>query len=320
MTNKITNYDIIINLSKDSMVQPEISNISILNMKSSRCESDEVREIFLKSSISASDLRAKTLVIFDDEDLKSNLVSYATLLGFAGRRLDILYRGTLVEAGKLHHFSVINKNNGRPDVVSEYLGNFHTDLCEKIDLTGNLESSTIEKIRFAKYFFFNFIDCSVRELEEYITIAGIRVRNNGDHLPIVLFDSNDLENDDKIDLDEFRKMGNELRREIKVDNRDAVISFVAPDSRLIELAKVSELPVDIALGYLGSYMEAETEFWRCPRPERHRNGDMNPSLKINEGKIRCYRCDYEPLDSLRLIMDSENCSVDEASEIIKSLL
>lgn len=320
MTSKITNYDIIINLSKESMIQPEISNISIINMKAIERSSEAVRELFLKSSISASDLRAKTLVIFDDEDLESNLVSYATLLGFAGRRLDILFQGALVEAGKLHHFSVINKNNGRPVEVSEYLGNFESESCEKIERIISLEPALIEKIRFAKYYYYNFVDRSVGELEDYIKIAGIRVRNNGDHLPVALFDSNDVEDTNKIDLDEFRKMGNELRREIKVDNRDSVALFVTPDARLQELNIAAQLPVDIALGYLGSYMESETEFWRCPRPERHRNGDMNPSLKINEGKIRCYRCDYEPLDSLRLIMDSQNCSVDEANEIIKNLL
>ena len=141
MTSKITNYDIIINLSKENMVQPEISNISILNMKAIDYSSEAVRELFLKSSISASDLRAKTLVIFDDEDLESNLVSYATLLGFAGRRLDILFQSTLVEAGKLHHFSVINKNNGRPAEVSECLANFETESCEKIERIVSLEPS-----------------------------------------------------------------------------------------------------------------------------------------------------------------------------------
>jgi hypothetical protein len=39
-------------------------------------------------------------------------------------------------------------------------------------------------------------------------------------------------------------------------------------------------------------------------------------MKINEEKVRCYRCDLEAIDAVRLIMDSLEITPDEASKII----
>jgi hypothetical protein len=58
--------------------------------------------------------------------------------------------------------------------------------------------------------------------------------------------------------------------------------------------------------------------WHCPRPDRHRNGDANASMRVDEQGARCFRCDPEKIDSLRLVADVRGISFDEAADWILS--
>lgn len=295
-------YDIIINLS-DKRLPDKFKNHIDLHIDKPNFENVEKK--FKDSNLSASDLRSKTLVIFG-ENLFSNLTLYSTLIGFSGRRLEIYSHGELIDAPKIHHLQLINKISPRPENVLECI-EYH-DYLER-DYTEN-------QVRYAKVFNLDFdkVKDFKKLLTDFIVISGNRIRNNGDHLPSI------STNGETVSLDEFRKLGNKIRRENKVDNRTALFEFKEPSKREARLELASNSPVELALSYLGSYVDDESGFWRCTRPERHRNGDENPSLKINEGKIRCYRCDYEPLDSLRLIIDTENISADEACTVIEKYM
>lgn len=96
-----------------------------------------------------------------------------------------------------------------------------------------------------------------------------------------------------------------------------VVFATAPKARLSDrqrrLVEAAQLPLDQTLVRLGAAQD-ERGMWHCPRPERHRNGDRNASLTIGEdGMMRCYRCDKDRIDSLRLVMDTKGWVADEAA-------
>ena len=84
-------------------------------------------------------------------------------------------------------------------------------------------------------------------------------------------------------------------------------------SRQRVLLQAADTNVEETLTKLKSHRNQDTGLWRCSRPQNHRNGDANPSSHVEDNRVRCYKCDLEPLDSLRLVMETLNISPDDAA-------
>lgn len=81
-----------------------------------------------------------------------------------------------------------------------------------------------------------------------------------------------------------------------------------PDFEYIR-TKVSVLTVARELGLLVNGCRA-----RCWRPERHRNGDADPSVRFHKAmnKGRCFVCDPYPWSSIDLVMSVRACNLRDA--------
>ena len=116
-----------------------------------------------------------------------------------------------------------------------------------------------------------------------------------------------------LDLEAIRKEGGKIRRSSRTDDRTELMSPVDLTMRQRVLMEAAEVNVEETLVKLHSHRNEDTGLWRCSRPQNHRNGDANPSSHVDDNKVRCYKCDLEPLDPLRLVMETLNISPDDAA-------
>jgi len=270
------------------------------------------------SGIEASDLRAKTLISLDCDPATAVLV-YTAASGFAGRRLDALVNGQLIDAGSLHEAGQ-RLHSPRPSSVldSIQVGATHPDMAS-ITLNTKLSDADATAIRWARRLRFVPASDLATALSQFLVITAIRTRPNGERFPFLVDGSEPAAPADApltpagIDLDDVRNAALALRRLVRSGERDALADPVEPSARLRRLHEAAELPIEETMTRLGARHNTETDLWHCPRPERHSHGDATASMRIQRGRVRCYRCDPERVDSLRLVMDTLGMSVDEAA-------
>lgn len=293
---------------------PTLEGVSVVDITPTSNSLESIVNAIKSAELTAADLRAKTLLVLGDLEVELALKLYSLVLGFAGRRINISVDGVIIDAASMNHLGVISKDLGKPEEPIEIFHLKQENFNSKIEHT----VEEVTDLRYARKCILTNNLSLKDSLEIFIKATGYRVRNNGDHLPSLTVSDKfeGIEEDMLIDLNEYRKVGNELRRLVKTDDRGAIVESAESSERDKLLESASRLPIEIALMFLGSYADESGELWRCPRPERHRNGDLNPSMKINEEKVRCYRCDLEAIDAVRLIMDSLEITPDEASKII----
>jgi hypothetical protein len=197
------------------------------------------------------------------------------------------------------------------------------------DLMGPLELPAIARLRYAKDALMLPFGGVRPTLEVLAVFSAVRAKSESDRFPslVRLADAplgmgftpplaELLER--SIDLDLLRREGARVRRGRRIDDRDSVVDTLPVDDRRLRLLTAAALPVEGVLRRLGSQENPETGFWRCPRPDRHRNGDANPSSKVSEGLFRCFKCDAEYVDALRLVMDVHRCAPDDAADWLLS--
>jgi len=289
-------------------------------------------EALTVSGLSAADLRTRVLLIVDPSYRDKAVLMYAALSGFAGRRIDFTDLTEVVDARSVHARAVEAPDLGKPDELPEFVqvGAIHLEhpagcLMELDEVTE--ENATL--VRYARHARLVLGDRSVKQsLLLLLAMAGLRVRNGGDRMPLLAdnaepFQPTVTDGDDEealvvvsggVDLDALRRAASEIRRSRRTDDRGVIVERVPETVRQARLSSAAAVPAEVVLERLGSYRNEETGFWRCPRPERHKNGDANPSTRVSDGLVRCFRCDLEAADVLRLVADCQGVSPDEAAD------
>lgn len=317
MTN--TNYMLHILIGGSSPVESHSQTVMHL-----RADKDYMA-VLEQSNITAPDLKTKTLVIVQENSIEA-LQVYVALCGVAARLLDCATQKSL------HHPST-TLTPSAPITPVQPIGDTTVLVGDKSDLSISfddmLDAEQIAQIISAKkvVLLVGSNTDYATDTEKYdkivgaiLTIASMRTREcypsiatvdatNSSLVQSVL--SGDMSN--VVDLEEVRKAGAALRRAKRVDDRSEVASPIDLSTRQRYLMQAASVSVEETLMRLDSHVNADTGFWRCSRPNRHRNGDANPSSHVEDNKVRCYRCDKEPLDSLRLVMDTLNITPDEAA-------
>ena len=291
---------------------------------------DGVLQALAECRLTAADLRARTLFVPDATNPLRSCLMYAALVGFSARYLDYVQESSIVEASATHRLlkkaatSLVASDDQTPwlQVGSPYQG--ITSIPYGFDLTEKeiSEIKSSKKVRIA----LAGLD-SGESLNILITVCGIRSRDKTERMPFVVMDPSlpwERESADEagknisegFDLEDLRKKAGELRRSKKIDKRDAIVEPYEVSDLMIYLQKASEVPVEEVLTKLKTRINTETQLWHCPRPDRHRNKDANASTKVTDGLVRCFRCDAEPIDSLRLVMDCLQLDPREAAIFI----
>jgi hypothetical protein len=306
-------YEVVLYMGSST---PSIDGISVvIDLKPKSSKTVDIISCITDSGLTPADLRARTLFLADEFADRDIVVAlYAALIGFSGRRIDFSTGSEPCNVSIFHSAGLQAEDSGKPEQLPDEI--IVGGLSENsIDPSNTLSIEDITRIRFARKVVLSPKGEGVAAaLTQLIVTSAIRIRNSAEYFPFFA-----TVTDREVDLDDIRRAGSELRRSIRTDSREAIVARGMVTERQKKLQSAAMVSIEETLKYLGSIQNNETGFWRCTRPDRHRNGDANPSMKIEDGKIRCYRCDTELLDSLRLVLDTKDISPDDGANLLLSL-
>lgn len=296
--------------------------ISVVNITPISLTLEDTVSTLAAAALTAADLRTRTLFVAGPGSVERAVLVYAALCGFAGRHLDFTDMLSVTDARAMHDSMQEVVDTGKPLIPDERLV---IAVGASFDVTAELSIEEFSKIRYSRQVLFVADQKSVREsLEALVTCNGIRARGTSERFPVMLpanlyaeFDiSQEVLPVECVDLEVLRKHAAQLRRDRRIDDRGEIVAAEEVSPRCQKLIDAAMVDPTLILVRLGSVLNEETGFWRCPRPERHRNGDANPSARVQDNSFRCFRCDLEHIDSLRLVMDTKNLCPDDAADWI----
>ena len=283
-----------------------------------------------KSGLTASDTKTKTLVELKEKSLEA-LTIYAALCGLASRTLDCEIDGVLCRFVNIPQSadSVPARDQSNPLEDVLIVGSapgIDMNFAQMLETENMIRIHNAKKVVLTGEFTAN-PSISGEEflalVQNVMLIASIRQKPSASRYPSLhvsttyeLADLTKIQQGDAsllLDLEAIRKEGGKIRRSSRTDDRTELMSPVDLTMRQRVLMEAAEVNVEETLVKLHSHRNEDTGLWRCSRPQNHRNGDANPSSHVDDNKVRCYKCDLEPLDPLRLVMETLNISPDDAA-------
>lgn len=159
----------------------------------------------------------------------------------------------------------------------------------------------------------------------FLALSGLRTTKDRARLPFLVAEAV-TEEPDRANLGssqplDFRSAGSSFRAGQRLQAELALLpkeeSVTTPRQDI--LVKASQVDIEKVMQALPKSRTEDGQKWHCPRPERHTNGDRNPSMRIDANMTRCFRCDGEWVDSLRITVDSTGMSPDQAASWLLSL-
>lgn len=278
----------------------------------------QLGEQLAASGFSPADLRSRSIIILGD-DAALSCVAYAALIGFSGRYLDVSDGTRVVDAGQIAAAAKKWGDGGRlPVPVAEaQIGATHPTL-PSVGVGAALTPAEVSVVSYARKLRFVPPSSPLVAVTQLVAIAAIRQRGLDERLPHLAEGSESETTEVPVRLDDARRIGQDLRRSLDLPERSATVEAVPLTARQERLVTASKVDLADTMRRLGGRENEETGLWHCPRPERHTNGDANASMKLTEAGVRCFRCDFERVDPLRLTIDTLGCSVDEAADWLLS--
>ena len=308
-----------------------VAKAKTVDMTPAEATPQAVLDRLVETGLHPGDLRTRTLVVVGD-DPTTAVLAYTALAGFAGRRLAFTQHGGSngsepVDAAQIDRQARQTVDSGKPEHgIAQILTGATHETLRTAALTNETEpgvfagdSDDAALIRHARRVRFVPSESSSDTISQLLVIAGLRARDDIDRFPTLCdgsepFDPARPSEEAGTCLDALRRQALALRREQKTGVRDSVAPFEPPTSRNLRLDEAARTLITETMSRLGAVQNDTSGLWHCPRPERHSNGDQNPSMKAADDKTRCFRCDMEKIDSLRLVMDCLGCTADEAAD------
>lgn len=272
------------------------------------------------SGLVPSDFRADVVCSFEC-DRDTAVLVYAALCGFAQRRIDVIASGRIVDADKIDRLARSVQDAGKPDPVPTQVqvGVVAHQELPTVLFSAQLSPVEASTIRHARRVRFAPASEAAAAITQFLVLAGIRARGTTDRFPYLVDGSEAAPPADSPlavtgnCLDTLRADALGLRRRHRSGDRRAMVERPPAAERRDTLTRAAEVPIEDALRLLGGRQNPDTGLWHCPRPDRHNNGDANASMRAVKGLVRCYRCDGERVDSLRLAMDVLGLAPDDAA-------
>jgi hypothetical protein len=306
---------------------PAIEGVKVVDVTPASSATDDVVASVESSSLTPADLRARVLFAVDDtsdpQEVRRAVAAYAAWVGFAGRRLDVACGPEVVSADALDAHVSSLADAGKPEVPVEQvqIGASRDDDLPVVGQSG-IDPATVSALRYARRVRFVPAGSASDAISGFLVVAGVRQRGDQDRFPYLVDGTEPValpeEGTVGLCLDDVRRRAQELRRSRRSDNRDALADKEPLDARRRKLLAASANEISSTLSRLGVVQDEETELWHCPRPSRHTHGDANASMRVVKGRVKCFRCDAERIDSLRLVMDVTSMTVDEAADWLLS--
>jgi hypothetical protein len=267
------------------------------------------------STLNSGDVRSRILFMIDPAVKPlAAVAAYASFTAFCGRRVDVscgaervgisnadIELRNLADAGKLQPLDLVVFGDDAVDSSLE------AETTHRV--SAELTPADISATRQAKAAIVFLPDSPLAAVALFAKVASLRSRNDLERFPIVSIAG------EIIDTDELRKLAADARRSQRGEQTVQLAPKASLASRSRDMLAACAVPVEAVMVAIGSTTPGEG-LWHCPRPHRHANGDANASMKVERGKGRCFRCDSERVDAVRLVADSRSWTADEATEWI----
>lgn len=337
-----SSYDVYVYVGPEA---PEMPKGTVLDITPADETPAAAIEAVRNTDITSADLRSRVLFVTttDPEYRFKSILAYIALLGLSRRKVDISF-GTDSEPLVMANIDALARgivDAGKPEIPLEValLNNPEADLpasakISEVTLTSNPDPEMVSHVRYAKRLVIGDTNSVTQMLQEFVLLAALRVRGGRERLPFL------ASKGAVIDTEEVRRTCQELRKELRGDDRSTVLTSVSvPEqyANLVQAAQAPMVPVLEKLGAVSKIVESpvldevgeptgevtSTTLWHCLFPQVHTNGDATPSARVvvtDEGieGFRCYRCLPERVDSLRLVMWAKDLTGDEAADWILS--
>jgi hypothetical protein len=280
---------------------------------------DAVRD----SGITGPDLKVRAIVMVDpDAHPMRSVASYAALTVLAGRRLDVVCGERVLELDRLDRALRAAPTPPRPEEVPTCIqvGAEHPDLPSfQIDGPA-LAPEALVALRHARHVRLVVGDNLPAAFTSFVAIAALRSRAGQERFPLLVRGGEAPDPEPLpdgvlprgFDLDTVRAGAFELKRALRASTAASTAPRVPPTPRQQSFAAAADADIESVLAELGT-TSPDGVLWHCPRPLRHTNGDANASMKVEDNRARCFRCDAEPVDPLRLVADVLDVPADDAA-------
>lgn len=278
------------------------------------------------STLAANDLASadsKTTAIFVSQgDVASALVGYAAVIGFLGRFIDISAGHSIEQLSPTLAVGrrLARQADSRRDEVERFdrvvvapapINDEPTLIYDPADPLPAFDMNAASVLRFARRVTLVPPADMHTALRVLAAVAGMRSTTKvSDRLPDVFIGTG------LVDLEQTRKSARVLRNKLSAPGPEQIAKKAKPSPAASFIFKARSMPMEPVLELLGSELSESGEFWRCPRPQNHANGDRNPSMKVTDGKIRCFVCDAEWMDPLQLVLSVMGLAPLEAARYI----
>lgn len=303
-------YELYLYVSDEAL--PAVSDASVVNLTPKGHDVDSVLAAITAAGLTAADLRTRTLFLAGSGPVERAVSVYAAVCGFASRHLDFSDLEEVTVVKSIHDPLLLAGELPRPSETPESM------VVSADDVIAGLDPVMVPSVHYAKKVVLGAAAATSSTLEAFVMVSALRRRGPVERFPLLMPSGIRLPEGDLaaglVDLDALRRAGSQLRRDRRIDDRDTIVERIDPSPRARRLAEAAALPLEDVLTRLGSVRDDATGFYRCPRPERHRNGDATPSARLAEHGFRCFRCDAEQVDALRLVMDVKGFAPDTAAE------
>jgi hypothetical protein len=297
---------------------PQLDGVKVIDLSTSTPDAQSAHPVLAAleaSSLNSGDVRSRILFMLDPAvQALTAVASYAAFTAFCGRRVDAsrgadrhdtaaleLQLRNTPDAGKLAPLDLVVIGDGEipADIEAETVHRTSASWTPS-------DYSAIQQARKALVF---LPQDPFAAIGSFIAVSSLRARNDVERFPIVALAG------EVLDTDELRKASVEVRRSQRTEASSHLAPKATVSARSRDMLAACAVPVEAVMVALGSTTPGEG-LWHCPRPKRHANGDANASMRVERGKGRCFRCDAERVDAVRLVADARSWSADEAAEWI----
>lgn len=183
----------------------------------------------------------------------------------------------------------------------------------------------VQKAFDARRVYITLPDNPTQAVAYFLALAGLRTTKDRIRLPLLA--AAPIEEEPSRDElgsaqpSDFRQAGASFRTSHRLKSELHLLPGgpAQTTDRQQRLQKAAEVDIEKVMRALPKSRTEDGIKWHCPRPERHTNGDRNPSMRIDNNRTQCFRCDGEWVDSLRITVDSTGMSPDQAANWLLAL-
>lgn len=338
MTHPVRPYQVCLYVGPTA---PELAGVRVVDLTPADLTVEAITQALADSNLTASDMRARVLFVADggSDHLPHAILAYAAVIGLARRRVDVTFTVHDGSAFPMSDFDTAARTMpaarpAEPIALAQVGGTPREDIPH-VNIDNGLSAAATSTLKYARTLRFAPGRVPAIAFPQFVAVAALRARPDSERLPLLSTGDEPADNVGGVDLEAARRAGEQLRRQTRTDNRGAIAPRTSHDG-YAALVRADSVPVSATLIRLGARSRivelparpgtpehetgalVPTEVWHCPRPDRHNNGDQNPSARIearDEHELfRCFRCDPERIGSLRLVMDTLSMTGAEAAD------